>query len=474
MLKNAIITLLQLMKKNMSRFSSRAISGVADTISSNTRGCKKSILTFLKRFIPKSLLARSLIILITPLLFVQVVLGHMFFDRHTQAILELLSKNIAGEISLALEWMESNQDISKIQKLAKKNLDISIAVLPKSKLDRSGIFKKQYLYEHLRTALDEKLQRPYFVKITSGDIYIQLESKYGVLECSMSKRKLFSQTIPLVLLWTTISAFLLFLVASVFMRNQIRPIKRLAKAAESFGRGDTSVDFTPEGATEVRQASIAFLMMRERLTKLLQDRMQMLAEVSHDLRTPLTRLKLQLSMMDDTEEKKQIQNDIKQMQGMIDGYLAYSRGTLVEKNMVVNLNDELRRVCSKHHTKDFSIKIDCPSSIKISIKAETFNRLLTNLVVNSTLYSTRLDVHVKAMDHFVEIMLDDNGPGIPENERENVFKPFYRLDSSRSQGGANVGLGLSIVRDGIRTHGGQISLKSSPLGGLRVVIKLPL
>ncbi|MBP9753027.1 MAG: two-component sensor histidine kinase [Proteobacteria bacterium] len=435
---------------------------------------KERLMVLLKKLSPKSLLARSLLILITPLLLVQVVLGHMFFDRHTKAILELLSTNIAGEISLALEWMESNRDISKIQKLAQKNLDISISVLPKSKLDRSGIFKKQYLYEHLRIALDEKLKRPYFVNITTDDIFIQVESKYGVLECKMNKRKLFSRTIPLVLLWTTVSAFLLFLVASMFMRNQIRPIIRLAKAAEHFGRGDNSIDFIPEGAKEVRQAGIAFLMMRERLMKLLQDRMQMLAEVSHDLRTPLTRIKLQLSMMEKNDEINLMQNDIKQMQGMIDGYLAYSRGTLIEKNMLVNLGDELRKVCSKYHSKDFLIKIDCPSAIKISLKVETFNRLLTNLVVNSTLYSTCLNVHVQLLGHFVEIILDDNGPGIPEDERENVFKPFYRLDAARSQSGANVGLGLSIVRDGIRTHGGQIALKASPLGGVRVLIKLPV
>ncbi|CAO5676191.1 MAG: Osmolarity sensor protein EnvZ [Holosporales bacterium] len=431
-------------------------------------------LKFLKRMIPQSLLGRSLLIIVTPLLLVQVILGHIYFDRHTEDILKLLSKNIAGEISLSLEWMESNPNIDKIQKLAKKNLDIEIAILPKNKLDRSGIYKKQWLYEHLRVALDEKINKPYFVQMTDDHIFIQVESKHGVLECKMSRKKLFSRTIPLVLIWTSVSALLLFVVASLFMRNQIRPIKRLAKVAEAFGRGNEDMDLKPEGALEVRQASIAFLMMKERITRLLKDRMQMLAGVSHDLRTPLTRLKLQVSLMDDSVDKKEMLNDINEMQDMLECYLSYARDTFIEKMQLKDIGEMVRDVCAKFYSEKFTIKLDVPHDIKILIKPETFNRLLTNLVVNSTVYGTHLSVQVKKTDYFLEIILDDNGPGIPEKERENVFKPFYRLDPSRTRSGGNVGLGLSIVRDAVRSHGGQISLKDSPLGGLRVLIRLPL
>lgn len=428
----------------------------------------------LKKLLPKSLLSRSLIILITPLLLIQLILGHIYFDRHTESILELLSKNIAGEISFALEWLETHDNPSKIQKYIESNLDIHINILPHDKLERSGIFKEQWLYQHLQHALDLKLKKPYFVKMVNDTIYIQVESKYGVIECSMSRKKLFSRTIPLVLIWTSISAVILFIVASVFMRNQIRPIKRLAKAAEKFGRGETVENYIPEGALEVRQAGISFLMMKERITHLLNDRMQMLAGVSHDIRTPLTRLKLQISLLEESAEKALLMQDLKEMQNMLEGYLDYSRGILTEKNIKTDIIVHIRKICTDFYTDKFSIKLYTPNQLFIPIKITTFNRLLTNLALNSSMYATHLDIEVKEIDHHLQIILDDNGPGIPEAERSNVFKPFYTLNASRSNATGNVGLGLSIVKDGVRSHGGHILLKESPLGGLRVIIRLPV
>lgn len=429
---------------------------------------------FIKKLLPKSLLSRSLIILISPLLMIQLILGHIYFDRHTESILDLLSKNIAGEISFALEWLETNENPSKIKRYIASNLDIQIEILPVEKLERSGVLKDQWLYQHLRHALDEKLKKPYFVKMTNDTIYIQVESKYGVIECRMSRKKLFSRTIPLVLIWTSISAVVLFVVASVFMRNQIRPIKRLAKAAEKFGRGEAVENYVPEGALEVRQAGISFLMMKERITHLLNDRMQMLAGVSHDLRTPLTRLKLQMSLLEEGEEKKMLMQDLKEMQNMLEGYLDYSRGILTEKNIKTDIVTSIRKICTDFYTDKFSIKLYTPSQLFIPIKITTFNRLLTNLVLNSSMYGTQLNIEVKEVDHHLQLILDDNGPGIPEAERSNVFKPFYTLDASRSKLAGNVGLGLSIVKDGVRSHGGHILLKESPLGGLRVIIRLPV
>ena len=429
---------------------------------------------FLKRFFPRSLFGRSLIILVTPLICVQVVLGYIFFDRHTETILRLLSNTIAGDVALVLNWIEEDNDFKRIHDLAQKNLSLHLILEPNSTLQKTGLHRQTWLYQFLGTALDQKLKSPYYVRMDSNFIYVSLLSSKGVLKVTLSRKRLFSRTTPLVLIWTTGSALFLFGIASLFMRNQIRPIGRLAQAAESFGKGDDTVSFKPEGATEVRQAGFAFQLMRERLRRQLSDRLEMLAGVSHDLRTPLTRMKLQLALMPNTADRQALEQDVQAMQEMVQGFLTYARGAGEEESKTLNLAAILQEVVQPFSKAGLLVTVDCPQALMVTVKPGLFNRCLVNLLSNAKRYAQKVVIQVQVTHHHWQIVMDDDGPGIPFQERENVFRPFYRLDSARTLDKGSVGLGLSIARDAIRSHGGQIYLRSSPMGGVRMVLQMPL
>lgn len=437
------------------------------------------IKNILERIRPKSLFSRALVILGMPILLVQMVLGYIFVERHTATILRQLSQNISGEIALTLNLLENTSNIKDVQLRAKENLNMNIQILDKMQLDTYGLYQDGWLYNHIDSALKAKINAPYFVMMTDDHINIQVESARGVIEYEMTRKKLFSRTTPLVLIWTGFSSILLLLIAAVFMRNQIRPIKRLAKAAERFGKGDDVANFKPEGATEVRLAGFSFIKMQERLNLFLTERTQMLAGVSHDLRTPLTRMKLQLSMMDDTEEKKAMQEDLTEMQSMLEGFLNYARGSQQEEREPCDLTALLEGVIKLYQSSTFKMRVtyvdkDDTNPLIVPLKSDLVKRLLTNLVVNSKVSGTCAHITVTQKDRFLQLFIDDNGVGIPLSERDNVFKPFYRLDTARHTKNGNVGLGLSIVRDAIRSHGGQVFLEDSPLGGIRVVLNLPV
>lgn len=438
-----------------------------------------TIKNLLEKIRPKSLFSRALVILGMPIVLVQMILGYIFVDRHTETILRQLSQNISGEIALTLDLLKNTTDIAAVQTHAKENLGMNIHVLDKNKLTQYGLHEAGWLYNHLDSALKTKINVPYFIFMTDDKIIIQIESTRGVIKYEMTRKKLFSRTTPLVLIWTGCSSILLLLIAAVFMRNQIRPIKRLAKAADRFGKGDDVTNFKPEGATEVRLAGSSFIKMQERLNLFLTERTQMLAGVSHDLRTPLTRMKLQLSMMDNTKNIQELQKDLAQMQSMIEGFLNYARGSQPEKRKPVDLVKLLEDVIQPYQSPTFNIDIfyidkKNIESLIVPLKIDLIKRLLTNLIVNSKVSGTCVHISVAQKERFLQLFVDDNGAGIPLSERENVFKPFYRLDTARPMQSGNVGLGLSIVRDAIRSHGGQVFLEDSPLGGIRVVLNLPV
>ncbi|RZI46851.1 ATP-binding protein [Candidatus Finniella inopinata] len=427
-----------------------------------------------KRFLPKSLFGRTLIILVTPLICMQVVLGYIFFDRHTETILRLLSDTIAGDIALVVHWVERDDDFKRIHALAQQNLSLHLVLEPNGKMPKTGLHRNSWLYQFLGEALDQKLQSPYYVRMDNNFIYISVLNSKGLLKVTLSRKRLFSRTTPLVFIWTTGSAILLFLVASLFMRNQIRPIRRLAQAAESFGKGDEIVSFKPEGATEVRQAGFAFQMMRDRLRRQLADRLEMLAGVSHDLRTPLTRMKLQLALMPENLDQQALSQDVQIMKQMVEGFLTYARGAGEEEIKQVDLVGLINELTQQFKDESFQVALEIPADLVVSLKSGLFTRCLTNLLENAKKYSHTLHLQVQTSQHYWQLIMDDDGPGISPQERENVFRPFYRLDSARNLDQGGVGLGLSIARDAIRSHGGQIYLRSSPLGGTRVVIQLPL
>lgn len=431
---------------------------------------------FLKRFMPKSLFGRSLIILMTPLIIVQVVLSYMFFERHTDAVLDLLAESIVGDVLMVVDMVDRDKNISKIQKIALDNFKFTVELDPKGTITRFGTYKDRWLYQYMTEHLNKKLDYLYFLRITTSTIQIEIPHRRGVLSIEMPRKRLYSRTTPYVIVWTAVSAILLFVVASLFMKNQIRPIRRLADAAESFGKGEDVENFKPEGASEVRKAAVAFLEMRSRINKFVRERTEMLAGVSHDLRTPLSRMKLQLAMMPETEDVKYLKGDVDQMQSMLQGFLDFSRGIEDESReqpVEKNVHEFLEELVQDMRHAPLNIHIIGLDDISWKIKPELMTRCLMNLLSNADKYAKNVWISGEVQDKNVRLILDDDGPGIPEAERENVFRAFYRLDEARNLDSGGVGLGLSIARDVIRAHGGSLKLDISPQGGLRIVIIVP-
>ena len=294
-----------------------------------------------------------------------------------------------------------------------------------------------------------------------------------MLKIITPRKRLFSSTTYIFIMWMVGISLILFAIATLFMRNQVRPIRRLAMAADRFGRGLDVPDFQPAGALEVRQAASAFNLMRERIQRQISQRTDMLAGVSHDLKTPLTRIKLQLAMLKDNPDVANIQADVADMETMLEGYLAFARGEGEEEPADTNLSALLREVVESAKREGAAVDLHIEGEIILPLRRDAFKRCLTNLVSNSMLHAKHIAIRAGRRADSVVLTVDDDGPGIPADKREDVFRPFYRLDTSRNRETGGVGLGLAISRDIIRGHGGEIVLDNSPLGGLRAQIRLP-
>lgn len=431
---------------------------------------------FLKKFMPKSLFGRSLIILVTPLILVQIVLSYMFFERHTDSVLDLLAEAIVGDVVMVVDMVDRDKSIEKIQKIALENFKFKVTLDQQGVITKFGPYKDRWLNHYLTEQLNQKLNYSYFLKINNTTILIEIPHPRGLLTIEMPRKRLYSRTTPYVVVWTAVSAILLFVVASLFMRNQIRPIRRLADAAEKFGRGEDVSYFRPEGATEVRKAAIAFKEMQTRINKFVRDRTEMLAGVSHDLRTPLARMKLQLAMMPPSEDVTYLMADVEQMQGMLQGFLDFSRGVegeVREQTIEVSVNEFIEKLKDEMRHSSLQMDIVCDEGLYWKVKPELMKRCLMNLLSNAEKYAKKVWLTFEKTQNTFSIILDDDGIGIPQTERENVFRPFYRLDESRNLDAGGVGLGMSIARDVIRVHGGSMKLDDSPHGGLRILITIP-
>jgi two-component system osmolarity sensor histidine kinase EnvZ len=324
-------------------------------------------------------------------------------------------------------------------------------------------------------AMREAVNRPFRVDTVSVDrhVVISVQLTSAVLELVTSRKRLFSSTTYIFVLWMTGTAMVLFGVAVIFMRNQVRPIRRLARAADSFGMGRDAPNFKPEGATEVRRAASAFMAMRDRIKRQISQRTDMLAGVSHDLRTPLTRMKLQLAMQDG-EGADELKSDIDEMEHMLDAYLAFARGEGDETPREIDLSRMLGEVVDQARRNGAAIDLHSEGEIRLPLKPNAVRRCLTNLVENAGRYADNVSVRAGRRGDAIEITIDDDGPGVPEDKLEEVFRPFFRLENSRNPVTGGVGLGLTIARDVARGHGGDINLGISPAGGLRAKVTLPV
>lgn len=442
----------------------------------------------IKKFLPRTLFGRSLLILVIPVVLIQVITAFMFFDRHWQRMTSRLALAVAGEISLLSKVIEEGGDQDFIERYslqAARVLDLRVEYMPGGDLptkrvqnDDTGVWQmmiKQSLYRELLGVMN----RPFVVYIRPDEpktIYVAVRLRGGVLNVSMPDRRLFSSSSYIFLLWMAGSSLILLLIAVVFMRNQIRPIRRLAVAADRFGKGQEVRSFKPSGAREVRQASEAFIDMHRRIRRQIEQRTLMLAGVSHDLRTPLTRLKLQVEMLGDTADVKAIKSDIQDMERMITGYLDFVRGEGGEEPCAISAEGFFQKIKHMAERQNIDLAVDLESSMPtlVTLKPIAFERCIMNVLNNAAVHAEKIWLTVMQEGQKLRIVIEDNGPGIPEELYEEVFRPFYRVDQSRGNSSGHVGLGLPIAKDIVHDRGGRIALDRSEHGGLKVIINIPL
>lgn len=435
---------------------------------------------FVKRWLPSTLFGRSLLIIVLPVAIMQVAVTWVFFDAHWQTVTSRLSEGLAGDIAWVVDSYDADPSpaaFAKLTERAERSLSLSVALqegrtLPTSK--RASLFAP--LDRSLRRALVNRLDQPFWFDTTRYPAYvdIRVQVKQGVLRIIAPRDRAFATQGHIFILWMTVATVLLTGVSLLFIRNQVRAIERLADAAEAFGRGGDVPQFKPHGAAEVRKAAHAFIAMKERIQRHIDQRTALLASVSHDLRTPLTRLKLEAALAEPTPRVQEIKRDLAEMEHMIDEYLAFARGEGGEAMATIALRGLIDEVSEGAARAGAEVAVDADRALSARVRPNAFKRALSNLVMNAAAHGDHVAVAARARSAGgIEITVDDNGPGIPPDRYEEAFKPFNRLDESRNQNEKGVGLGLAIARDVARGLGGDVTLDKSPLGGLRAVVRLP-
>ncbi len=431
----------------------------------------------IKDIMPKSLFGRFLLIILIPTVIVQVVGAYMFYQRHWTSVTRNMASALAGEISTALYLIEAApvEESHNIINQIKKNQGLTITFLEGSRLSNPD---QVYLdkYDMLNAELSRLMSYPFtiFENIEKQTILIEIKTPEKLYRIKAPLKRLNNPTTYIFNLWMAGTGLIVLIISLIFMNNQIRPIAKLAEAAEKFGKGEEMPNFKARGATEVRQAAAAFMKMKERISRHLTQRTDMLSGVSHDLKTPLTRMKLELNMMPQNEHTKELLIDIHEMEKMLQSYLNFAKGQESEKKKDVHLNDLLTKIYNAYRKQKKKFSLDIKESMVLHIREQSVRRAIVNILENSFRFAKNVAMTLEKHGNYAVVIIDDNGPGIPADKREDVFRPFYRIDSSRNKETGGVGLGLSIARDAIISHGGQIILSESPMGGLRSTIKLPL
>ena len=391
-----------------------------------------------------------------------------------------MARSLAGDISALIELLHqdhSPQGITAIRELAANNMGL-VVTLEKNKILANVPEKKtvSIVDKMFVRSLKKSVQRPFKIDNKSLDnhLIVSIQLQEGVFEVILNRKRLFSSTTYIFVLWMVGTSMILFGVATIFMRNQVKPIRRLAAAADELGKGRDAPNLKPEGAREIRQASAAFIAMRDRIQRQITQRTDMLAGVSHDLRTPLTRMKLQLEMVKDSSDTAALKDDVAEMEHMVEGYLAFARGEGFETPKPTNIAHILGDVVVLAKRRGAAVDFHTEGQFVVRVRQNAFKRCINNLLDNADRHATHVSIRTGKRGDAIEITVDDDGPGIPKHLRDEVFKPFFRLDESRNPETGGVGLGLTIARDIIRGHGGDIILCDSPSGGLRARLTLPI
>jgi len=432
---------------------------------------------FLKRILPKRLFYRALLIVATPILVLQLVITIVFFDSLWIKTNKGMTRALINEINTFVEVYDNEKiDKDELKNLFSLFLDLNIEFINKKNFD------SQY-NERWFSPIDRTLRRElksnfnleeYWFDTTSYKELIDLRIKYedGYFKFLVPKDRVTSSSARLFALWITVPAIIMVIISLIFLKNQTRPITNLARAAERFGRGEEIDEFKPSGALEIRQAGYEFDKMRKRILRHLNQRTEMLSGISHDLRTPLTRMKLQIAFIKDNDLSKKLTEDINEMEKMLNEYLQFTSSSYVEKDEMFNLSELIETVVKKYDNEN--ILIDVTARIYVNGRKNLINRCLNNIIDNALKYGNKVEIKLNKKNTNIFITVDDDGPGIPTKEHDNVFKPFYKIDKGRADSKSSVGLGLAIASDIIRSHGGNIMLEKSKMNGLRVKIFLPV
>ena len=436
----------------------------------------------LRDIMPKSLFGRSLFIVGLPLIFLQIFLGYFFFERHWDDVGRRLVLAVAGEIALISDKIilaEENHIIEKqIIEDSANFFGAKIKILPNTILKKNELLhpKKTRLDRALSKSLKERIKfsHTFNTAISSNKviIYVQLPNK--VLLTEISKKRLYSSTTYIFIAVMLVSSLLLLSLAIFFLRRQISPLKELSNAADAFGKGDTFYALKPRGADEVRQVTHAFLDMRERIRLHIEQRTNMLAGVSHDLRTPLTRMKLQIEMLSSNEDKIGLKEDVNQMEQMLEAYLSFIKEKELEISVKSDLSKLVGSIILDAKRNDDIILPKKIETIDAKVRINDLRRAITNLTSNACRESKIVEISLIKKDKNALIIIDDNGPGIKKEDYTSVFKAFYRIENSRNLSTGGLGLGLTIARDIARSHGGEIKLDKSHLGGLKAILSIPI
>jgi len=432
---------------------------------------------FFKNLLPKRLFYRALLIVAIPVILIQLIITIVFFDSLWIKTNKGMTRALVSEIQTFIEvYSNDNYEKNEIKNIFSLYQDLNIEFVEDKNF--------QFFYnERWFSPLDRTLRRElkskfgpdiFWFNTTNYKELIDLRIKYedGYFRFIFPKDRLTSTSARLFGLWITVPAFIVVMISLIFLKNQTRPITALAKAAEKFGKGENVDEFKPSGAAEIRQAGYEFERMRKRIIRHLNQRSEMLSGISHDLRTPLTRMKLQTAFIKDKSTADKLTEDINEMEKMLNEYLQFTSSTFLEKDELFNLSELMNEIITKYNNKNISM--DIPSRIYFNGRKNLIKRCFNNLIDNSIKYGNKINIELSKKKLNLIIKVEDDGPGIPESEFENVFKPFYKIDKGRADSKSSVGLGLSIASDIVRSHGGNIKLNKSSLNGLEVRIFLPV
>ncbi|MCK0196685.1 ATP-binding protein [Ancylobacter sp. 6x-1] len=432
------------------------------------------------RVMPKGLYARSLIIIVTPMVLLQSVLAFVFMERHYNAVTRRLSAAVSQDIAAVVDLAASfptQADQDRIRQIAQDRMGLTAEFLPGERLPPPGPKPFFSILDSSFTAeLGKRMRRPFWTDTVGNSnlIEVRVQLDDSVLRIFARRSQAYLSNSLIFLVWMVGTSLVLLAVAILFLRNQIKPIEALADAAEAFGKGRDVIGFRPRGAREVRGAARAFLEMKRRIERQIEQRTIMLAGVSHDMRTILTRFKLELAFLGDGPEVEMLRKDVDELQSMLEAYLAFTRDDSGEPTVQVDMAKMLDDIRLNAERTGVEATASFRGNPLVTVRADAFRRCIGNLVANAGRHGDRVDITGTRDNRWLVVSVDDDGPGIPADRREDVFRPFLRLDDARNQDAGGSGLGLTIARDAARAHGGDITLGDSPLGGLRASVRIPV